>query len=167
MASSRNPIRTEATGVFDQVRPGYDHGVEGAVATGRLELTLPAEAGSVTEARQAMGRYLESLDAAENPGIALAVSEAVGNAVVHAYADRPPGTIALRATVLVPNTLVVDVTDDGNGMSPHPDSPGLGFGLALIGELSTGFAVERNLPHGTRVAMRFPLAPHQRPAVAA
>jgi anti-sigma regulatory factor (Ser/Thr protein kinase) len=134
--------------------------MEGAVAMGPLELMLPAEAGSVTKARQAIRRYLDSLDVTDTAGVDLAVSEAVGNAVIHAYAERPPGTIELRASVLVPNTLVVDVTDDGDGMAPHPESPGLGFGLALIGEVSTGFGIEQNRPHGTRVAMRFSVAPN-------
>jgi anti-sigma regulatory factor (Ser/Thr protein kinase) len=124
-----------------------------------LELMLPAKAGSVTEARRAIRRYLESLNVTDTSGPALAVSEAVGNAVMHAYAERPPGTIQVHATVLVPNTLAVDVTDDGGGMAPHPGSPGLGFGLALIGEVSTSFGVARNQPHGTRVAMRFTVEP--------
>jgi serine/threonine-protein kinase RsbW len=124
-----------------------------------LELMVPAEAGSVTEAREAIRRYLESLNVTDTGGVELAVSEAVGNAVVHAYTERPPGTIKVHATVLVPNTLAVDVTDDGGGMAPHPGSPGLGFGLALIGELSTSFGVAQNPPHGTRVAMRFAVTP--------
>jgi anti-sigma regulatory factor (Ser/Thr protein kinase) len=133
--------------------------MEGAVATGPLETALPAEARSVTEARQAICGYLGSLDAPDTAAVALAVTEIVGNAVVHAFRDRPPGTIELRASVLVPDTLVVSVSDDGDGMSPRTDSPGLGFGLPLVGEVCSGFAVERNEPHGTRVVMRFALTP--------
>jgi serine/threonine-protein kinase RsbW len=133
--------------------------MDAAVAIVPLERKLPAESRSVGRARQAVRGYLESLDVPDTGGVELAVSEAVGNAVVHAYTDTPPGTIELRASVLVPDTLVVDVCDDGDGMAPRADSPGLGFGLPLIGEVSDSFAVEQNRPHGTRVAMRFALAP--------
>jgi serine/threonine-protein kinase RsbW len=143
--------------------------MEGAVAIGPLEIVLPAEARSVTQARQAICRHLDSLDVPDTAGIALAVSEVVGNAVLHAFRDRAPGTIELRASVLVPDTLVVSVADDGDGMSPRADSPGLGFGLPLVAELCDRFEVQRNEPHGTRVAMRFSLAPGEvdHPAVVA
>ena len=42
-------------------------------------------------------------------------------------------------------------------MSPHPDSPGLGLGLPLIGAVTTKLEIERHQPHGTSVSMRFSL----------
>ena len=85
------------------------------------------------------------------------VTEAVGNAVIHAYRTREPGTIEMRAEVLVPDTLLVVVVDDGDGMSPHPEATGLGLGLPLIASVA-GLEIERHNPHGTTVRMRFSLA---------
>src|SRR5215216_379515 len=64
-------------------------------------------------------------------GIKLAVTEAASNAVLHGYLDRPPGKVTLRALVEGPD-LLIQVIDEGRGMSPRVDSPGLGLGLSLI-----------------------------------
>jgi anti-sigma regulatory factor (Ser/Thr protein kinase) len=68
---------------------------------------------------------------AELGDVALAVSEAVTNAVVHADRSGKLGAIALRAWVQGPY-LVVRVTDRGAGMRPHPEWSGLGLGIKLI-----------------------------------
>jgi serine/threonine-protein kinase RsbW/stage II sporulation protein AB (anti-sigma F factor) len=62
--------------------------------------------------------------------IRLAVSEAATNVVVHAYA-RSSGEIHVRAGV-ERREFVVVVADDGPGMVPRADSPGLGLGLPMI-----------------------------------
>jgi hypothetical protein len=53
-------------------------------------------------------------------------------------------------------TALVTVTDNGRGMEPRADSPGLGLGLALIAALTDGVEI-RPATHGsgTTVAMRF------------
>src|SRR6266480_4384003 len=122
-----------------------------------LDLKFPANSESVTAARHSIEDYARSLGIADVKNIALAVSEAVGNAVIHAYREHEPGTNDLRAELLVPDTLLVVVTDDGDGMSPHPEYPGLGLGLPLMGSLPTGLEIERHDPHGTTVRMRFSL----------
>ena len=48
------------------------------------------------------------------------------------------------------------VTDEGGGMLPRPDSPGLGLGLPLIVELATSVDID-STGGGTRVAMEFEL----------
>ena len=70
--------------------------------------------------------------------IALAVSEAVTNSVVHAFVHQPAGTISLFAEAAV-DALHVRIADDGGGMSPRTDSPGMGLGLHLIERLSSSF----------------------------
>ena len=120
-----------------------------------MHLTFAATARSVAEARHAIQSYAGALDGADILGIGAAVTEVVTNSVVHAFRDRPPGTIELRADILVPETLRVTITDNGDGMRPNPVSPGLGLGLPLVGELTTDLDITPNPPHGTRVAMQF------------
>jgi anti-sigma regulatory factor (Ser/Thr protein kinase) len=122
-----------------------------------LSLKLRATTESVTEARHSIEEYARSLGMVHVGDVALAVSEAVGNAVAHAYRVHEPGTIELRAELLVPDTLLVAVIDDGDGMSPNPGSSGLGLGLPLMGSLPMGLEIERHDPHGTTVRMRFSL----------
>jgi anti-sigma regulatory factor (Ser/Thr protein kinase) len=123
-----------------------------------LNLKFPASSKSVTEARHSVEDYARSLGMRDVDDIGLAVTEAIGNAVLHAYRTREPGTIELRAELLVPDTLLVVIIDDGDGMSPHPETPGLGLGLPLMASLPAGLEIERHNPHGTTVRMRFSLA---------
>ena len=92
--------------------------------------------------------------------IRLAVSEAVTNAVIHAFRGRADGTVIASVTMDDPEWVEVRVTDDGSGMAPRDDSPGLGLGLPLIRHLTDQF--EHRLPPGsvgTELWMRFLLAP--------
>ncbi len=123
-----------------------------------LSRKLPAIPDSVTEARHSIEEYARDLGVADADAVALAVSEADGNAVVHAYRARDPGEIELRAEALIPDTLVVTVIDDGDGMSPHPTPMGLGLGIPLLGALTVGLEIDAHPPHGTQVSMRFSLA---------
>src|SRR3954454_22709753 len=90
--------------------------------------------------------------------IALAVSEAATNSVVHAFNDhRPAGSITITATI-EDGDLWLEVADDGTGLRPRSDSPGLGLGLAIIARLSAELRITDGPQSGTRVMMRFPLA---------
>ena len=121
-----------------------------------VDCQLPARPESVTDARHEAADYLERLGE-PSWGIQLAVSEAVKNAVEHAFRGDRPGSIWLRIETLVPDTLVVTVTDDGAGITPDLESDGLGLGLSLIGRFAHDFDVKDAEPHGTAVAMRFRL----------
>ena len=64
--------------------------------------------------------------------LALAISEAVTNAVVHAFRyQEEPGTITVTVDVRAGEFMEVVVRDDGMGMSRRNDSAGLGLGLGL------------------------------------
>ena len=86
--------------------------------------------------------------------IRLAVSEALTNAVVHAYRGGPPGHLHVTAAV-TSGELWVLIGDDGRGMHARNDSHGLGIGLSLISGLSDDFAIVTRASGGTEVQMRF------------
>ena len=68
--------------------------------------------------------------------IALAITEATTNVVLHAYRDRPvPGSINITAERL-DDHLCLYVLDEGSGLAPRVDSPGLGLGLGLIAQVA-------------------------------
>ena len=87
--------------------------------------------------------------------IALAVSEAVTNSVLHAFVHQPAGTISLTADAAV-DALHVCITDDGSGMRPRSDSPGMGIGLRLISRLTSSFELGAGPSgRGTEVRLSF------------
>jgi serine/threonine-protein kinase RsbW len=124
---------------------------------GQLTRCYPAVPGTVPQARRALTEFAESAGATDEQieAIRLATSEAVTNAVVHAYAGRP-GEIHVSAAV-AGDELWVLVADDGRGLHPREDSPGLGMGLALISDASDGFAIVNRSTGGTEIRMRFGL----------
>ncbi|MEA2321697.1 MAG: hypothetical protein QOD81_1547 [Solirubrobacteraceae bacterium] len=125
----------------------------------RLVLQFPAVADQVPPARHTVRAYAAQHGACDPHAVALALSEAVSNAVLHAYADAPePGDVEVVAQRFADDGLKVVVCDAGSGMKPRPDSPGLGAGLALIGALADGVRVEARPGGGTRVAMSFAAA---------
>jgi len=161
MRPDKSPGRPKGIGRddFDALQGTVSTSSSAAVlASEPLNRSFPARSESVAQARHSIEAYIRPLDGADTGGVALAVSEAVGNAVRHAYRVHEPGTIQLRAELLVPDTLGVIVIDDGDGMSPHPGSEGLRLGLPLISAVTTGLEIERHKPHGTTVRMRFSLA---------
>jgi anti-sigma regulatory factor (Ser/Thr protein kinase) len=87
--------------------------------------------------------------------IAVALSEAIGNAVRHAYPDAA-GDIDL-AVILDDLGILVIVTDNGVGVDHPPAQPGLGLGLTMIDRLSTTSTID-STSNGTTVTMRFALS---------
>ena len=79
------------------------------------------------------------------------------NAVVHAFVGRDDGVITVRAEIDGPNELVVEVADNGSGMTTHASSPGAGFGLPIIGALTDSVEIYTG-DQGTRLELRFPRA---------
>src|SRR4051812_37894487 len=95
--------------------------------------------------------------AAALDGLRLAVSEAVTNVILHAYPDREePGPVELTAA-LEGAELFVTVRDEGTGMTPRIDSPGLGLGLPLIAQTAHSLEVRPAPSGGTEMRMSFRL----------
>src|SRR5215218_10796980 len=104
------------------------------VPTPRFEKRTPALPQTVPELRHALAEYAVRAGAQEPlvSAVQLAVSEAVSNVVSHAYVDHhEPGDVIAEAWVDDPH-LVIRVSDEGRGMKPRLDSPGLGMGLPLL-----------------------------------
>ena len=121
-----------------------------------LACRFPAHADQVARARRAVVAYAREHGAIDPDGIAVAVSEAVTNAVVHAYVDAPaPGDVEVFAWRDPDDGLEVHVSDEGRGMMPRRDSPGIGVGLPLVATLAENFQVEARLGGGTSVCMTF------------
>jgi anti-sigma regulatory factor (Ser/Thr protein kinase) len=91
---------------------------------------------------------------AEPGDVALAITEAATNAVLHAYRDGAAGPMRVVACAREDGLLVV-VRDYGCGMQPNPDSPGLGLGLSVIGAVAKEMNIERPDGGGTRIRIHF------------
>lgn len=122
-----------------------------------LSRCYPAVADSVPRARDALTAFAVSAGATgeQLDAIKLAVSEAATNVVVHAY-EGWLGEIRIDAR-LASGELWIQVADDGHGMRPRIDTPGLGVGLALISQVADAFAIAKRSSGGTEVHMRFDL----------
>jgi anti-sigma regulatory factor (Ser/Thr protein kinase) len=120
--------------------------------------TFEATPGSVVEARIRLAGFAAGAGATSSQvdAVRLAVSEAMTNAVVHAYRGEP-GRIYVNAAV-VSSELWILIADDGCGLQPRADRPGLGLGLGLISQVSDDFAIVSRASGGTEVRIRFNLA---------
>lgn len=123
-----------------------------------LSHTYPAVADSVPRAREALSTFAQAAGASGDQldSIRLAVSEAATNVVVHAYDEDHAGRIQLDAE-LSAGELWVLISDDGLGMRPQRQSPGLGFGLSLISQVCDDFEIAERSSGGLEVRMRFAL----------
>ncbi|MGH2926734.1 MAG: ATP-binding protein, partial [Solirubrobacteraceae bacterium] len=117
--------------------------VPGSIGLARRAVTaLAAEAGAGTELVER---------------VRLACSEALTNAVRHAY-DAGEGQIHVTAAV-AGGELCVLVSDEGEGFRPHLRRGGLGLGLALIARMCDELQIVNRAPRGTDVLMWFKLEP--------
>lgn len=125
-------------------------------ATERVAWAWPAEAHSVVTARHAVMDWLRGLETPDPPlsDVALVVSEAVTNVVNHAYIGLDPGEVRVELSLQGPELALV-VADDGTGLKPRPDSPGLGYGLALMVAVSKRFEAQTVEGAGTRLCAWF------------
>lgn len=126
----------------------------------RFQDSYPARAESVSAIRAALQSFAERCALARETieAVALAVSEAATNVVVHAYRDaEKPGRIEVAAA-LASDELWVIVTDGGSGLRPRTDSPGLGLGLAIIAQVADGVDLVKPAAGGLELRMRFAVA---------
>jgi anti-sigma regulatory factor (Ser/Thr protein kinase) len=123
-----------------------------------LNESYPAVPEAVPMARRALAAVAAAAGAAEDrlDEIRLAVSEALTNAVVHAYRAGDAGRLHVTAAV-ASDELWVLIGDDGRGLHARNDRQGLGLGLSLISGLSDDLSIVTRASGGTEVQMRFDL----------
>jgi anti-sigma regulatory factor (Ser/Thr protein kinase) len=121
-----------------------------------LDVAWPAVPDTVPVARHAVLRYLEEADTPDPPlrDVGLVVSEGVTNVVNHAYVGEEPGEVRVRVE-LAGDEVQVKIEDDGKGMTPRPDSPGLGLGLPLIATVCERFDTRTEPGGGTSLCVWF------------
>lgn len=146
------------------VQDGGDHLPHGTRAAGRastaasdavISAATPAVPATVPEMRRLGVSFAERLGAwaAVRQNIARAVTEAVTNVVLHAYAPRGTGFVHVVADV-EDDALEVLVIDHGGGFRPG-HSEGLGVGLSTIAASTARFSISSRELSGTEVWMRF------------
>ena len=132
----------------------------------RMELCMPALAENEAFARMVISAFLLQADPSLNivSEVRTAVSEAVTNAVVHAYENRKEGRIVMRAE-LSGEVLNIQVEDYGCGienisqaMQPFfttsPEYERTGMGFSLMQSFMDGVKVYSTPGSGTTVEMK-------------
>lgn len=122
-----------------------------------LNETYVATPNAVAAGRSALAAFAAAAGATPSQidAVRLTASEAMTNAVVHAYRGEP-GAIYVNAAV-VSGELWILISDDGCGLQPRADRPGLGLGLGLISQLSDDSAIGSRAAGGTEVRIGFNL----------
>jgi serine/threonine-protein kinase RsbW len=136
-----------------------------AAAVPCISLELAAVPANVPAIRDALRAFLVDHGASRHvqDRVTLATTEAVTNAVVHAYPDGPFGTVRIDAD-LEEDELEVVVSDEGRGfVADSKPTAGLGLGLALMRKESIAFEIRDRPLGGVEVWMRFPLTQATQP----
>lgn len=124
-----------------------------------LFIKLPARSENLAVVRHAVGNVARQHGMTDE-GVAdlqIVVTEACSNVVVHAYGDRPKGSLEVEAGREATEFGVV-VRDYGSGFRAPAiaETESLRLGLALISTLSSSFDVSEHREGGTEVSVRLP-----------
>jgi stage II sporulation protein AB (anti-sigma F factor) len=128
------------------------------LAAAQIDNLYPDFASSVGLARAAVTKLATGAGIAgqQLDDVRVCVSEAVTNAVAHAYPDRKGGPVRVDAFAS-DEELRVHVGDDGCGLQSESPNPGLGLGVPVMSQLSDGLAVTERAGGGVDVDLRFDL----------
>ena len=130
-----------------------------------IKLEFPARSVNEAFARAAAAAFAAQMDPTleELGDIKTAVSEAVTNAIVHAYPETV-GVVQMRLRVLDGNVLEIMVRDRGRGipdvkqaMEPMFSTGGeerSGMGFTIMGSFMDGLRVRSAVGRGTTVTMQ-------------
>ncbi len=130
-----------------------------------MKLNIPSVSTNESFARVAVGAFVSQLDPTveELADIKTAVSEAVTNCTVHAYAESI-GTVYIYAAIFEDRTILIRVRDRGCGigdietaMQPMWSSLGgerAGLGFAVMQSFTDSVNVRSKIGSGTTVTMK-------------
>ncbi|MBQ8043446.1 MAG: anti-sigma F factor [Clostridia bacterium] len=129
-----------------------------------MAMEFPSVNSNEEFARKVVANFAEQLDptAEELGDIRTAVTEAVSNAIVHAYPDSV-GIIAIRCRILKDDTLDIVVKDKGVGIEDverakmpmfTTTSERSGMGFTIMESFMTSFEVKSEVGKGTTVHMK-------------
>ena len=126
-----------------------------SIAVPFVGFAADAVADSVGVARRRMAAFASEVGAGRplQARVALAVSEAATNVVIHAYREPAPRPLHVAAD-FEDGDLEIVVADEGEGLRPGR-SPGLGIGLGTIAQCCDEFIVREGEPTGVELWMRF------------
>ena len=142
-------------------------------ASNYIKIEFPSHSSNEGFARAAVSAFASQLDPTleELGDLRTAVSEAVTNAIVHAYPDTI-GRVMLRLRIPEENTLEITVRDWGRGiedvekaMKPLYTTGGeerSGMGFTIMGSFMDTLRVRSTPGRGTTVTMRKRLSPRVR-----
>ena len=134
-----------------------------------IRLEFPSRSSNEGFARMATACFASQMDPTLNEleDIKTAVSEAVTNAIVHAYPDSI-GRVTLKARICEGNVLEVTIKDAGKGISdvekarqPMYTTGGeerCGMGFTIMESFMDGLTVRSNPGRGTTVTMQKKIA---------
>ena len=137
-----------------------------------IKLEFPGRSANESFARAAVAAFAAQLDPTldELGDIKTAVSEAVTNAVVHAYPDEI-GPVSLRARILEGGWLEIVVRDKGRGIADVDEArqplfttggeERSGMGFTIMESFMDKLTVRSAPGKGTRVTMRRRIAPRR------
>ena len=113
---------------------------------------VPGEVGPLRRTVVAAAGRL-GLDGGRTDHLQLAVSEALSNVVLHAYAG--PGGEMRVDVERDEDELRITIADDGRGLGTRPVAPGLGLGLGLIATACDRCEIATSRVSGTRLVLIF------------
>ena len=127
-----------------------------------VRLTIPARAEYITLCRLALTGIarVRALSDEVLADLKLALTEAASNSVRHAYSGHDHAGVVEISYLLLPDRLVIEVTDDGEGFDPAEErgapeelSEG-GLGIAIIKAIADEVEIGKQ-PGGRGSRLRF------------
>jgi anti-sigma regulatory factor (Ser/Thr protein kinase) len=122
----------------------------------RRHWTLRPDLAEVRRVRHEISQFVveqDGLPAGRLTDLDLAVTETVGNALVHGNRDGIDQPVGVD--VHVNGQVEIVVRDQGVGLSPHPEAPGAGLGLDIVGTLADQLELRTAEGGGTEVRIVF------------
>ncbi len=132
----------------------------------KVSIVFPAKSENESFARSAVAAFCAQIDPTleELSDMRTAASEAVTNAIVHAYKDDGVGEITLKLQLYEPRTLKITVKDRGCGIediplamtplySGDPSGERGGMGFSIMESFTDDLKVVSGVGKGTTVTM--------------